>query len=133
MNYIKAFKDTNYIVNIAHNEAITINVGKVYPNLDRAIKPLNTWAFITAYNPLPKILSDSENTIRNNNLKQDIESLGFQFYTGYGIAKDKSWKEESFLIVGIEKQEAKKLGAKYGQLAILIGKVGLKSELIILK
>ena len=28
MNYIKAFKDTDYIVSITHNEAITINVGK---------------------------------------------------------------------------------------------------------
>jgi hypothetical protein len=133
MDYIKAFKDTNYIVNIAHNEAITINVGKVHKNLDTAIKPLKTWAFITAYNPLPKVLSDLENTIRNNSLKQDIESLGLQLYTGYGIAKDKSWKEESFFITGIDKENAIKLGVKYGQLAIVIGKVGLKSELIVLK
>ena len=28
MNYIKEFKDTDYIVNIKHNETITINVGK---------------------------------------------------------------------------------------------------------
>jgi hypothetical protein len=133
MNYIKAFKDTDYIVNIKHNETITINVDKVNLNLDRAIKPHKTWAFITAYNPLPKILSDSENTARNSNLKQDIESLGFQLFTGYGIAKDKSWKEESFFITGIDKENAIKLGVKYGQLAIVIGQVGLKSELIVLK
>jgi hypothetical protein len=70
MNYIKAFKDTDYIINIKHNEAITINVGKFHLNLDTAIKPLKTRVFITAYNLLPKVLSDSENTIRNNSLNK---------------------------------------------------------------
>lgn len=129
MNYKEAFKNTDYIVNI-NDKVITINIGKTQNKLDNLIKPLKQWAFITAYNPLPKILSDNENKSRNSKLKQDAEKLGFQVYTGYGIAKNKSWKEDSFLIVGIDKKEAIQLGAKYGQLAIVTGSRNSKTELI---
>jgi len=132
MNYTEAFKNTDYIVNI-NDKVITINIGKIQTELDNLIKPVEQWAFITAYNPLPKILSDNENKSRNNQLKQDAENLGFQVYTGYGIAKDKSWREDSFLIVGIDKKAAIQLGAKYGQLAIVTGSINNKSELIELK
>jgi hypothetical protein len=130
MNYTEAFKNTDYIVNI-NDKLITINIGKTQTEIDNLIKPvIKQWAFITAYNPLPKILSDNENKTRNKQLRQDAENLGFQVYTGYGIAKDKSWKEDSFLIVGINKKEAKQLGVKYGQLAIVVGNINDKSELI---
>lgn len=129
MNYTEAFKNTDYIVNVNDRE-ITINIGKTQIEIDDLIKPVKQWAFITAYNPLPKILLDVENKTRNRQLKKDAEGLGFQVYTGYGIAKDKSWKEDSFLIVGIDKEEAKQLGIKYGQLAIVVGELNKEAELI---
>ncbi len=132
MNYTEAFNNTDYVVNI-NDKTIIINIGKAQTELDNLIKPLKKWAFITAYNPLPKILSDDENKTRNKQLRQDAENLGFQVYTGYGISKDKCWKEDSFLIVGIDKIEAIQLGAKYGQLAIVTGSTNNKTELIELK
>lgn len=132
MNYTEAFKNTDYIANI-NNKVITINIGKTQVELDNLIKPVKQWAFITAYNPLPKILSDNENKSRNEQLRQDVENLGLKVFTGFGIAKDKSWKEDSFLIVGIGKEKAIKLGTKYGQLAIVIGSANNKAKLIKLK
>ena len=129
MNYKEAFKNTDYIANIS-DKVITINIGKTQTELDNLIKPVKQWAFITAYNPLPKILTDNENRIKNKQLRHDAENLGFQVYTGYGIAKDKSWREDSFLIVDIDKKVAKQLGAKYGLLAIVTGSTNNKTELI---
>lgn len=132
MNYREAFTNTDYIVNIDNKEVI-INIDKLHPQIDEIIKPFKTWAFITAHNPLPQILSNPENLLRNNRLKEDVEKLGNKIFNGYGLAKDKSWREDSFMIIGIDKEDAKKLGAKFGQLAIVTGCANEKALLIILK
>ena len=38
----------------------------------------NTWAFITAWNPLPVILSLEENRNRKQNLVEELISFGFK-------------------------------------------------------
>jgi hypothetical protein len=49
---------------------------------------IKTWAFITAWNPLPEILTKSENDIRNNQLKVQLMEEGFVFHPGIGISKN---------------------------------------------
>jgi hypothetical protein len=82
---------------------------------------INTWAFITAWNPLPKILTKLENNIRNNQLKIQLNEEGFIFHLGVGISKNEDWSEDSFFIENIDLETANDLSLKYGQLAFLYG------------
>jgi hypothetical protein len=85
---------------------------------------LQNWAFITAWNPLPDILSLEVNQRRNQQLEQDIKQFGFRYTLGMGISEDGKWSEESFFIENISLDNANELARKYGQLAFVFGKSG---------
>ena len=94
---------------------------------------IRTWAFITAWNPLPDILTKSENDIRNHQLQVLLEEEGFIFHPGVGISKNEDWSEESFFIENIELERANDVSLKYGQLAFLYGDKVNGNQLIFTK
>ena len=92
-----------------------------------------TWAFITAWNPLPEILSKSENDERNKQLEKEIGERSLKYKKGLGKADDGSWSEESYFIENISIVEALELGKLYGQKAIVMGERGMPAELLVLQ
>lgn len=82
---------------------------------------LITWAFLTAWNPLPVVLGIEENSKRNKDLEEDIKKLGLNYIQGIGISEDEKWHEESYLIENISKEDIQILAKKYGQLAYVFG------------
>jgi hypothetical protein len=72
-----------------------------------------------------------ENTVRHLQLQQDLKPLGYETFYGNGEPADSSWTaEESLLILGISNAEAKSLGRKYGQAAIVVGQIGEPARLL---
>jgi hypothetical protein len=114
-----AFLETNYLILLENK--ISLKIGEVPKQLLYEHSQINTWAFITAWNPLPDILTKSENEIRNNQLKVQLKEEGFVFYPGIGISKNEDWSEDSFFIENIELETANDISLKYGQLAFLYG------------
>lgn len=94
------------------------------------VQQLNSWAFITAWNPLPEILSLEENKNRNQNLEEDIISFGLKYCQGIGISEDEEWFEESFFIENISLEKANEWALKQGQLAFVYGKKSGKAQLV---
>lgn len=87
-------------------------------------------AFITAYNPESKSLSDIENTRRHADL---LAHLGgkWPLYLGEGKSKKGNWPAElSVLIVGVSLEEAREIALKYEQNAFVFAYDTGKSELI---
>ena len=125
----QAFLETNYIVEIENNP-IVLKIGETPENLIQRFPKIKTWAFITAWNPLPDILTKSENDIRNNQLKVQLKEEGFIFYPGVGISKNEDWSEDSFFIENIELETAKDISLKFGQLAFLYGDIAKGNQLI---
>ena len=111
----QAFINTSYRVLQSRN--IDIKINQTYTEFDK----LENWAFITAWNPSPEILSLKENQSRNKQLEQDIKQLGLKYSLGIGISEDQKWSEESFFIENIDLNKANELAAKYGQLAFVCG------------
>ena len=114
-----AFLETNYIILLENK--VTLKIGEMPSKLLSEYSRINTWAFITAWNPLPKILTKLENNIRNNQLKIQLNEEGFIFHLGVGISKNEDWSEDSFFIENIDLETANALSLKYGQLAFLYG------------
>lgn len=78
-------------------------------------------AFITAYNPYSVLQSKQENKQANTALLKQIKSMGYTCLTGRGQAINKAdWPaEESFLVLGISREEAVRLGNCFKQNAII--------------
>jgi hypothetical protein len=115
----QAFLETSYIIHLQSD--IVLKIGEVPADLLEHLPLLKTWAFITAWNPLPDILSKAENEQRNEDLQQYLLDRGYPIHKGIGISKDQTWSEESFFIENIELEDARTASAKFGQLAFVYG------------
>ncbi len=115
----QAFLETQYIIHLQSD--IVLKIGEKPAYLLESLPLLETWAFITAWNPLPDILSILENERRNEDLQQYLLDRGYTNHKGIGISKDLSWSEESFFIENIELEDARTASAKFGQLAFVYG------------
>jgi len=126
-----AFLETNYIILLENK--IVLKIGEMPAQLLNDFSQIKTWAFITAWNPLPDILTKTENDIRNNQLKVQLKNEGFIFYPGVGISKNEDWSEDSFFIENIDLETANQISLKYGQLAFLYGDKVKGNQLIFTK
>jgi hypothetical protein len=114
-----AFLETNYIILLENK--IVLKIGEMPLQLLSEYSQIKTWAFITAWNPLPDVLTKSENDIRNNQLNIQLNEEKFIFHLGVGISKNEDWSEDSFFIENIDLETANAISSKYGQLAFLYG------------
>ncbi len=124
----QAFLETSYIVQIENT--IVLKIGEIPKQLVQNFPQIKTWAFITAWNPLPDILTKTENDIRNNQLRFQLKVEGFKYYPGVGVSKNEDWSEESFFVENIELQKANEIASKFGQLAFLYGDIVKGNQLI---
>ena len=129
-----AFLKTNYTVlkNDIFKEEIVWKIGEKN-ELSSALPSLIEWAFITAWNPLPEILSNEQNKQRNTAFITELNKNGFVSHLGLGISADGKWFEESIFIENISKAKAMFYAKKYGQLAFVHGIKNQKAELIFTK
>ena len=124
----KAFMSTNFIIqkNDVFPDDIILKIGNVH-ELNTNIK---SWAFITAWNPLPVILTYEENVAKNNSLLSDLTNDGYICHLGKGVSADGKWEEESFFIENINKATALEFAVKYGQMAFVYGESNKEAELM---
>ena len=55
---------------------------------------------------------------------------GFEFFHGWGVGTRGDWPPEpSLLVLGIDEEQARKVGAEFGQNAIVVGRTGAVAEL----
>lgn len=127
---LEAYKNTKYIV---LKPTLTIEIGKLNQDLDKLLLKHNSneWAFITAYNPYSRVLTEEENKVLHNKLKELTEK--YVTFEGYGVGQDPTWEPElSLFIIGISKDDASEIGKKFEQNAIVYGVVNNPPELLIL-
>lgn len=85
---------------------------------------LNDWPFpepchvITAWNPDSLLTSEDENTEANARLAATIIRHGGTVERVVGRSSDSTWSEDSFLVVGVSREQAVEIGRSFGQLAI---------------
>jgi hypothetical protein len=116
-----AFLETNYNIHFQDGETINLRIGEQPLYLLNKLPHLETWAFVTAWNPLPDILTKEENDLRNSQLHEKLIQLEFIVHHGVGVSKDGNWQEDSFFIENIDKETAKEVSGIFGQLAFVFG------------
>ncbi len=132
MSFRASYLRTTYRV-VEVTPPIDIRIGEARPEIDALLDKhgARSWAFITAWNPGSKKLDAAENQRRQAALEAEVKQVGYVFYRGAGVPDEKDWDpEESILIVGINSEDAVKLGKKYAQAAIITGERGAQAQLI---
>ncbi len=131
---VQAYVDTNYCV--LGEESFIINVGKFNKKLIRFFENYHehSCAFITACNPYSRIVCDADNFLFQRELAADLDGYRLTYVAGIGLHPSNKWPgEESFLILGIDIDFAKKIGKKFKQNAIVwCGTDGIP-ELVLLR
>ena len=131
-----AYRNTTFRAYV-HGQQFDIKIGKCHPVLDIVLQQYKAtaWAFITASNPAGQCLPDNENMRRNEELSKLLKTISkaekVVKYDGEGIPDTGDWKpEKSYLVIGITHPEARSLGKKFGQDAIVWGSAGKKARLV---
>ena len=85
---------------------------------------LKGWPFpepchvITAWNPDSVPTSGEKNDAANDQLEATIIRRGGTVEPVVGRSSDNTWSEDSFLVVGVSREQAVDIGRSFGQLAI---------------
>jgi hypothetical protein len=92
---------------------------------------IETWCFITAWNPFSKALTLDENTTLNKKLEADLNN--YIVFPAEGKDTLGDWPAEiSFFVANISKEQAIFLGKKYEQNAIVYGEINSPTKLLLL-
>jgi hypothetical protein len=128
-----AFRATTYRVFVTHEAPIDLRIGERSARLDALLEKhaIETWAFITAWNPGSHRIPAEENEARQAALLSLLRERGLHFFDGSGIPADSAWQAEpSVLVLGISVDDAVELGRRFDQLAIVAGQCGKAADLI---
>jgi hypothetical protein len=131
---VQAYLDTEYRVQC--DTPFALQIGTINDALLSIYKSyqVDCCAFLTACNPFSQIVSATDNSIRQCQLADELAIRGLTYLPGIGQHPSNNWPgEESFLVLNLNLQAAKKIGEQFGQNAIVwCGAAGLP-ELILLR
>src|SRR5678815_967239 len=123
---LAAYRQTSFCAETPQGHLV-IRIGNAHPDLDAILRAAgcSVWTHITAFNPRSVRLSASENDMRQRELEDAVRKLGHPMFPGEGIGDDGTWvAERSALVFGIERATAIELGRRFGQRAIVCGRLG---------
>ena len=127
-----AYRRTTYVARTGDSE-IRIQPDHTIPGLDVLLRQrrADQWAYITACNPESRLLSEEENVRRQQRLVQAVQDRGLTFFEGESVLDAAAWPPEpSLLILGMSPDEARALGHRFGQLAIVVGRRDQPARLV---
>jgi hypothetical protein len=127
-----AYRRTTYTALTTVGE-IQIHPGRLCLPLDALLaqQANDQWAYVTAYNPGSSPLSSDENARRQQALVDEVQHRGLTAFDGESVLDPAAWPPEpSLLILGIPPDEARSLGRRFGQLAIVVGRRGEPAVLV---
>ena len=128
-----AYRRTTYVAHTGKDD-IRINPDCLSSELDVLLNERGVceWAYVTAYNPQSRRLSENDNAKRQLELIKAVRNRGLTFFEGDAVADDGAWPAEpSLLILGIRSDDALALGRQFGQLAVVVGRTGEPARLVV--
>jgi hypothetical protein len=127
-----AYRATDYRVEDAPNGPFVIRIGEFSFDLEQLLfdEVEFDWAYLTACNPGSVRLTDDANARRTQELRDLLGRRWHYVYGGVSVGRDGAWREPSFLILGMTADEAIKIGRRFGQNAVVVGRVGEPARLV---
>lgn len=131
---IVAYRETHFIV--SEPERLVLQVGTHNAGLAQlhAQFGASSSAFVTACNPFSQEVGAVNNAQRTMSLEADLRETRFTYFEGVGENPNGNWPgEASFLVLGIPLDEARALGSRHEQNAIVWSDADAVPQLILLR
>lgn len=112
---------------------IEIRPGSSSVALDSILRKnrVTEWAYVTAYNPGSRLMSDEINKRAHEELRRTVNDRGLIYFEGHGVGPEGVWPPEaSLLVLGLPLDQARALGRQFGQLAIVVGQAREAARLL---
>lgn len=125
-----AYEGGDYAVALPDGEAV-LNVGAPSAALDRwlAAQGQAQWALIAAVNPWSSRSDDDSNRAAHAALRALLTQRGLAVVEAQNRSADAGWSEPALLCAGLSGEEALRIGAAFGQNAVLTGDAGQPARL----
>ena len=96
-----------------------IIIGLPTPGLELAFPQATTFGALSAWNPLSVERNRDENRIADEALHEALAAGGRAFLPAFASARNRSWREPSWLVFGMGSKEFDALSHRFGQLGTL--------------
>jgi hypothetical protein len=131
---LRAYEETHY--RVLGNAPATLRIGHANPDLAKLHRTfgVDCSAFITAANPFGTLTSAATNAARQATLAEELGIMNLRFVEAIGEHPSGTWTSEpSFLVLGLNLSDAKQLGVKHSQNAIVWCGSDTAPQLILLR
>lgn len=130
---VARFKETDYIID--DDPPMILKVGEQNDALRALFASfgVETGAFLTAWNPGGELADLDQNYDQQAELLSEIEKLRLNYFVGEGVHPNGDWREDSYLLLGIDQISAEALARQFRQAAYLWLPISGVPELQILK
>ena len=121
-----AFRATIYRVEIPEG-CFYLRIGVADPVFDDCLRArgVGNWGIITACNPRAARLSNDENRLRQMQLRESLNGLGWTFFPACNLDPKGVWPPEpAYLILRMDETRFCALAAAYSQNAVVRGETG---------
>lgn len=130
--YEASYLKTNYRALVGRNY-IDFRIDKVKRHQPWSITNdyVQEWTFVSAENPRSVRLTERENALKSTMLLRYLHRRKLGYFFGLGIPDAETWPVElGFFVINVSLLEAKSIGRKFHQNAIVFSKVLKPIELI---
>lgn len=129
---IQAYRATSYRVHAT--EPFALRIGKTCAACDALLDThgVTTAAYLTAWNPYSKVVSDAANADAQTKLTAELTDVSVSVLSGEGVGDTGDWPPEpSLFALGISREAATSLAQKYHQNAFVWIERGNTAELVL--
>ena len=96
-----------------------LRVGENAPAIDEAFPEATRFGLLSAWNPQSVVRADAENRAADEALRARLVGSGIICRPAFSAASDRSWREPSWLAVGMPSAAFDALAWRFGQLGTL--------------
>lgn len=101
-----------------------VQVGESAHELETAFPDATRFAMLSAWNPHSEPRDDVQNRRADDALHYELATGPYPYRPAFASASDRTWREPSWLVVGIPSQPLDALASRFGQLATLAWRRG---------
>jgi sugar phosphate isomerase/epimerase len=130
---LRAYRETDY--RVAAEPPFVLRVGSCCAELQHLHRRhgVDCSAFMTACNPYSRLFDSATNAQRQAALENELKRRSLHFLAGLGQHPGNGWTgEESFLILGLTLEAARKLGREFEQNAFVWSGADAVPQLVLL-
>ena len=100
-------------------EWLDLHVGEPAPDIDGAFPEASCFGLLSAWNPQSVPRQDTQNRSADQAMHVQLIETGVNFRPAFSSARDRSWREPSWLVVNMLSDHQDALARRFGQLGTL--------------